>query len=53
MPLEFLPLGIFGILILGIFAPYWFKTKNLKKISSKDLPSDGDWAKLSKGEYLL
>jgi len=49
MPLEFLPIGLFGILILGIFVPYWLKTKDLKKISSKDLPSDGDWAKLSKG----
>ena len=49
MPLEFLPLGFFGILILGIFAPYWLKTKDLKKISSKNLPSDGHWAQLSKG----
>ena len=49
MPLEFLPLGLFGILILGIFTPYWFKTKDLKRISSKDLHSEGDWAKLSKG----
>ena len=49
MPLEFLPVGLFVILILGIFTPYWLKTKNLKKISSKDLPSEGDWAKLSKG----
>ena len=49
MPLEFLPLGFFGILIIGIFAPYWLKTKDLKKISSKDLPPDGNWAKLSRG----
>ena len=49
MPLEFLPLGLFGILILGIITPYWLKTKDLKKISSKDLPPEGDWAKLSKG----
>ena len=49
MPLEFLPLGFFGILILGIIIPYWLKTKELKKISSKDLPPEGDWAKLSMG----
>ena len=49
MLLEFLSVGLLGILILGIFLPYWLKTKDLKKISSKDLPSDGHWAQLSKG----
>ena len=49
MPLEFLSVGVLGILILGIFVPYWLKTKDLKKISSKNLPSDGHWAQLSKG----
>ena len=49
MLLEFLSVGLLGILILGIVAPYWLKTKDLKKISSKDLPSDGHWAQLSKG----
>ena len=53
MPLEFLSIGILGTLILSIFAPYWLKTKDLKKISSKDLPSDGDWAKLIQRQYLL
>ena len=32
-----------------IYIPYWLKTKNLKKIGLKDLPSEGSWAKLSKG----
>ena len=49
MPLEILSVGLLGILILGIFVPYWLKTKDLKKISSKNLPSDGHWAQLSKG----
>ena len=49
MPLEFLSVGVLGILILGIFVPYWLKTKDLKKISPNDLPSNGNWAKLSKG----
>ena len=54
MPLEFLPESVFfGILILGIFAPYWLKTKDLKKISSKDLPPDGRLGKIIKREYLL
>ena len=49
MPLEILSVGLLGILILGIFVPYWLKTKDLKKISSNDLPSDAQWANLSKG----
>ena len=53
MPLEFLPLGFFGILILGIFAPYWLKTKDLKKISSKDLPSDGIGQSYPKAIFII
>ena len=49
MPLESLSVGLLGILILGIYIPYRLKTKGLKKISSKDLPSDGNWVKLLKG----
>ena len=49
MPLEFLSIGILGTLILSVFVPYWLKTKDLKKISPNDLPSNGNWAKLSKG----
>ena len=49
MSLEFLVASLLGVLILGIYFPYWLKTKGLKNISSKDIPSDGGWAKLSKG----
>ncbi len=49
MPLEFLSIGLVGILILSIYTPYLIKTRDLKKISSKDLPPEGNWAKLSKG----
>ena len=35
MPLEFLSVGVLGILILGIFVPYWLKTKDLKKLITK------------------
>ena len=35
MPLEILSVGLLGILILGIFVPYWLKTKDLKKSAQK------------------
>ena len=49
MSLEFLVASLLGVLMLGIYFPYWLKTKGLKNISLKDIPSDGGWAKLSKG----
>ena len=49
MLLELLAVGFLSILMLSIFVPYWLKIKDLKKISSDDLPSDGNWAKLSLG----
>ena len=49
MSIEFLVVSLLGVLMLGIYLPYWLKTKDLKNISSKDIPSDGGWAKLSKG----
>ena len=49
MLLGFLSISLFLIIALCLYLPYWLKTKDLKKISSKDLPSDAHWAKLSKG----
>ncbi len=49
MFLGFLSIGLFFIIALCLYFPYWLKTKDLKKISAKDLPSEGSWAKLSKG----
>ena len=49
MLLGFLSISLFLIIALCLYLPYWLKTKDLKKISSKDLPSNGNWARLSKG----
>ena len=49
MLLGFLSISFFLIIALCLYLTYWFKTKDLKKISSRDLPSEGGWAKLSNG----
>ena len=49
MSLIFFFFGLLAILVLTTLFPYWLKTKDLKKISSKNLPPEGDWAMLSKG----
>ena len=49
MLLGFLSISLFSIIALCLYLPYWLKTKHLKKISSGDLPSEGNWAKLSSG----
>ena len=45
----FFLIGLIFVVAVCIYLPYWLKTKDLKKIRLENLPSAGDWAKLSKG----
>ena len=45
----FFLVGLIFVVAVCIYLPYWVKTKDLKKIRLENLPSAGDWAKLSKG----
>ena len=45
----FFLIGIIFVIAICLYLPYWLKTKDLKKIRLENLPSVGDWAKLSKG----
>ena len=45
----FFLIGLIFVVAGCIYLPYWLKTKDLKKIRLKNLPSEGSWAKLSKG----
>ncbi len=49
MSLGFLSFCVTFALACFLYFPYWYKTKNLKKISSRNLPPKGNWAKLSYG----
>ena len=50
MSLGFLLLiGLIFFITGCLYLPYWLKTKDLKKIEAKDLPSEGGWANLSNG----
>ncbi len=49
MSLGFLSFCVTFALACSLYIPYWYKTKNLKKINSGNLPPKGSWAKLPYG----
>ena len=49
----FFLIGLIFVVAGCIYLPYWLKTKDLKKIRLKNLPSEGRLGKVIQRQYLL